>query len=98
MKTLIIIPAYNEADTIESVVDSVITLFPQYDYIVFNDDRTDGTSTICRRRGYNHINSPINMGIGGAVQVGYQYALENGYEIAVNMTVMVSTKPAVSVK
>lgn len=85
MKTLIIIPAYNEALSIASVVDNLIKNYPQYDYVVINDGSVDGTGDICVNNGYHVVNLPINLGIGGAVQTGYRYALKNGYDIAVQM-------------
>ncbi len=84
-KTLIIIPAYNEGDNIEKVVDNLITNFPQYDYVIVNDGSTDHTKKVCRNRGYEVLNLPINMGIGGAVQTGYRYARDNDYDIAVQI-------------
>ena len=82
---LIIIPAYNEAENIENIVDEITTGYPQYDYVVVNDGSSDKTAKILKRRGYNHINCPINLGIGGAIQTGYRYAREKEYEIAVQI-------------
>ena len=85
MKILIIIPAYNEEQNIERVVDNLIQNHPQYDYLVVNDCSTDSTEAILKRRGYNYISLPVNLGIGGAVQSGYLYATENGYDIAIQI-------------
>lgn len=85
MKILLIIPAYNEADNIGKLVDNISINYIQYDYIIINDGSADSTSEICKKRGYHYINLPINLGIGGAVQTGYQYALENDYDIAVQL-------------
>ncbi|GFI45575.1 undecaprenyl-phosphate mannosyltransferase [Lachnospiraceae bacterium] len=85
MKCLIIIPAYNEAENIEKVINNLTENYPQYDYIIVNDGSTDGTEEICRRNHYQVLNLPINMGIGGAVQTGYCYARDNGYEAAVQI-------------
>lgn len=85
MKCLIIIPAYNEADNIEKVVDNIIQNYPQYDYVIVNDGSTDATKKVCRNHRYQVLNLPLNMGIGGAVQAGYRYALENDYDMAVQM-------------
>ena len=82
---LIIIPAYNESENIENIVDEITTGYPQYDYVVVNDGSSDNTARILKKRGYNHINCPINLGIGGAIQTGYRYAKENDYEIAVQI-------------
>ena len=85
MKTLIIIPAYNEAGSIEKVIDNLTENYPEYDYIIINDGSTDDTAAICHRRGYKVLDLPINLGIGGAVQTGYKYAFRNDYDIAVQM-------------
>lgn len=85
MKALIIIPAYNEAGNIEKVVDNLIKNYPQYDYIVVNDCSSDQTREICLRRGYHFLDQPINLGIGGTVQNGYQYALEHNYDVAIQI-------------
>ena len=84
-KVLLIIPAYNEQDNIEKVADQLIRDFPQYDYVIINDGSRDKTEEICEKRKYNFVNLPINLGIGGAVQTGYQYAKKYGYEIAVQI-------------
>ena len=85
MKVLIIIPAYNEEENIERVVDNLIENYPQYDYLVVNDCSKDSTEEILKRRGYNYISLPANLGIGGAVQSGYLYATENDYDIAIQI-------------
>ena len=82
---LIIIPAYNESENIENIVDEIIIGYPQYDYVVVNDGSSDNTAKILKNRGYNHINCPINLGIGGAIQTGYRYAREKEYKIAVQI-------------
>lgn len=84
-KCLIIIPAYNEAENIEEVVDNIIYNYPQYDYVVINDGSKDNTEKICIEKHYNLISLPLNLGIGGAVQTGYRYALKNHYDIAVQI-------------
>lgn len=84
-KVLIIIPAYNEEKSIERVVDNIINNYPQYDYIVVNDGSKDATRDICKKRGYQYLNLSINLGIGGAVQTGYKYAKDKGYDIAVQI-------------
>ena len=81
-KLLILIPAYNEAENIESVVDNLITNYSQYDYIVINDGSKDKTVEICQRKGYRYIDMPINVGLTDGVQTGLMYAYENGYDYA----------------
>lgn len=85
MRTLIIIPAYNEEEGIEKVVDNIVQNYPQYDYIVVNDGSSDSTRNVCRKRGYHYLNLSINLGIGGAVQTGYKYAQDYDYDIAVQI-------------
>ena len=84
-KCLVIIPAYNEAGNIENVIDNLTTQYPQYDYVIVNDGSVDATKEICRQHRYQVLNLPVNMGIGGAVQTGYRYALENQYDMAVQI-------------
>lgn len=84
-KVLIIIPAYNEAENIERVVDNIVENFPQYDYIVINDGSRDNTRDVCKQRGYEFLNLSINLGIGGAVQTGYKYAKDKDYDVAVQI-------------
>ena len=78
MKTLIVIPAYNEQDNIKKVVDNIIQNFPRYDYVIVNDGSSDETSEICHRNGYNTIDLPVNLGLAGAFQTGLKYAYKNG--------------------
>lgn len=85
MRCLIIIPAYNEADNIEKLINNLINNYPQYDYVIVNDGSTDDTKKICRGKNYQVLNLPINMGIGGAVQTGYRYARDNGYDVAIQI-------------
>lgn len=83
MKKLVIIPAYNESGSIMKAVDDIREHAPEFDYVVVNDCSTDDTLDICRENNLNHVNLSVNLGIGGAVQVGYLYGCQNGYDIAV---------------
>ena len=83
MKKLVIIPAYNEEGNIEKTVTDIQKNAPDFDYVIINDCSTDNTLRICREKGYNVINLPVNLGIGGGVQTGYIYGWRNGYDIAV---------------
>lgn len=85
MKCLLIIPAYNEAENIEKVVNNIVQNYPEYDYIIVNDGSKDNTEKICLKNGYHVLNLPINLGIGGAVQTGYCYARDNDYDVAVQI-------------
>ncbi len=85
MKTLVLIPCYNEQENIVRVVERLIATCPAVDYLIINDCSTDGSEAILRAHGYNHVSLPVNLGIGGGIQTGYRYAKENGYDITVQM-------------
>jgi len=82
MKKLIIIPAYNEGENLRGVIDDIKLNAPDYDYVIINDASTDNTKDFCIENGYHFLDLASNLGIGGAVQTGYQYALAKGYDIA----------------
>ena len=81
-KLLLIIPAFNEEENIERVVENICKNYPQFDYVVINDGSVDDTSGICHRRGYNVVDHPVNLGLAGAFQTGMKYAYYKGYECA----------------
>ena len=83
MKKLVIIPAYNEMGNIVKTVTDIRENAKTFDYVIVNDCYKDDTRKICEEQGYNIVNLPVNLGIGGGVQTGYMYALRNGYDIAV---------------
>lgn len=86
-KVLLIIPAYNEEESILNVVNKIYNYNKEnntkYDIVVINDGSKDNTEKILCENNINHIKLINNLGIGGAVQTGYKYALENDYDIAV---------------
>ena len=77
--SLAVVPAYNEAHTVVRVIDSLHEHAPDFDVLVVDDGSTDGTSELARDAGAAVVRHPFNLGIGGAVQSGFVYALENGY-------------------
>ena len=83
MKVLIIIPAYNEQDNILATIADIQKNAPFGDYIVINDCSTDSTKSVLQLERANYLDLPVNLGIGGGVQTGYRYALENDYGIAI---------------
>lgn len=85
MKILVIIPAYNEQDSIINVINKLKNDCPRADYVVINDCSKDNTLSVLKENNTNFVNLPINLGIGGGVQTGYKYALENGYDIAIQI-------------
>lgn len=85
MKKLIIIPAYNESESIEDTIRNIEKFADEFDYVIINDCSTDNTLEICKKNNFNVINLPQNLGIGGAVQTGYLYGCRNGYDMAVQV-------------
>ncbi|EET60565.1 hypothetical protein BRYFOR_07383 [Marvinbryantia formatexigens DSM 14469] len=83
MKKLVIIPAYNEQGSILETIEDIKNNAPGFDYLVVNDCSKDNTLGLCRNHGIHVLDLPINLGIGGAVQTGYLYAFQNGYDVAV---------------
>jgi len=84
MKKLIIIPAYNEAENIGSLIQQ-LKKEGLSDILVIDDGSTDNTQEIVHPLDVTYISLPINLGIGGAVQTGFRYACENHYDIAVQV-------------
>lgn len=85
MKALVIIPAYNEEGAIVETINNLKKSCENVDYVIINDCSKDRTLEICRKNKFNVINLPVNLGIVGAVQTGYKYAYENGYDVAIQM-------------
>lgn len=83
MKTLVIVPAYNEEANIEGVINDLRTYCPEADIVVIDDGSKDKTSLIVKRLGVNALILPFNLGIGGAMQAGYRYAKLKKYDIAI---------------
>lgn len=82
-RILAIIPAFNEEANIVSTVEDLRDHASGVDYVVINDGSKDATGAICRERGYNCINLPVNLGLAGGFQAGMKYALRHGYDYAV---------------
>jgi glycosyltransferase involved in cell wall biosynthesis len=76
----VIIPAYNEEKTVGEVVRGVKALGQGFDAVVINDSSRDGTAQSAEAAGATVIELPYNLGIGGAVQTGFKYAVMNGYD------------------
>jgi glycosyltransferase involved in cell wall biosynthesis len=77
---LAVVPAYNEAGSIAKVVDSLHERAARFDVIVIDDGSTDQTAARAREAGAEVVVLPFNLGIGGAVQTGFLYAQEHGYD------------------
>lgn len=88
-RVLVIIPCYNEQENIvrtaRDVTEAARTLPYSVDLLVVNDCSTDASAALLRQQGIPFLDLPVNLGIGGAVQSGYRYAHDNGYDIAVQL-------------
>lgn len=82
---LIIVPAHNEAEGLGAVLDDLRAQAPSYDVVVVNDGSTDATAEVARAACVPVLDLCFNLGIGGAVQAGFKYALQHGYRVAVQM-------------
>lgn len=84
-KRLAIVPAFNEEAAIAAVVTNLRKYAPDFDVLVVDDGSADSTATVAESAGARVLIHPINLGIGGAVQSGYQFALANDYSYAVQV-------------
>lgn len=80
MNLLIVIPAYNEEECIEPVVENLKKTCPKTDFLIVNDGSTDNTAKICIRNQYPMLSLPTNLGLTGAFSTGMKYAYENEYD------------------
>lgn len=83
MKTLAIIPAYNEEECLANTVSELTSVCPDIDYLVVNDGSQDRTPEICDELHLNHIDMPVNCGLTSGVKAGMKYAYRHGYDAAV---------------
>jgi glycosyltransferase involved in cell wall biosynthesis len=85
LRKLAIVPAYNEGEMVGRVVREIQRQAPDFDVLVVDDGSTDTTAAEAEAEGAVVLRHPYNLGIGGAVQSGYKYALRHGYEVAVQV-------------
>jgi glycosyltransferase involved in cell wall biosynthesis len=85
VKRLAILPAHNEEGSVGGVVAEIRAADPLFDVVVIDDGSTDRTVAVAREAGAAVVSLPFNLGIGGAMQTGFRYAFENGYEVAVQI-------------
>ncbi|HSS74902.1 MAG TPA: glycosyltransferase family 2 protein [Gaiellaceae bacterium] len=85
LRTLAIVPAYNEDGSLGQVLEEIRAADPDLQVVVINDASTDATADIAGRAGVSVVHLPFNVGIGGAMQTGYQYARDHGFEVAMQI-------------
>src|SRR3954470_15939567 len=85
LRKLAIIPAYNEGDMVARVIREINRHAPDFDVLVVDDGSTDVTAGEAADAGATVLSHPFNLGIGGAVQSGYKFALRHDYEVAIQV-------------
>ena len=83
LRRVAIVPAFNEEASIAGVVDGLLAYDPGLRVVVVDDGSTDRTAEVARAAGARVLSLPFNLGIGGAVQTGFRYAWERGFDVAV---------------
>lgn len=83
MKTLVVIPAYNEALNIEKTVHDLEVNAPEVDYVVVNDGSKDNTLKVLKKNDFNYIDGFCNLGLFGAVQTGFKLAIKENYDVVI---------------
>ncbi len=85
LKRIAIVPALNEEETVGRVIGEIGDFDPGFDVVVVDDGSTDRTAGVAADRGAHVLRLPFNLGIGGAMQTGFRFAFERGYDIAVQI-------------
>lgn len=83
MRVLVVIPAYNEEESLASTVDGLVATCPDLDYLVINDGSADGTEDVCLEHGFRHLCMPVNTGLTSVFRTGMKYALRHDYDAVV---------------
>ncbi len=91
---IVIVPAYNEQNTVGNVVEKIYQNLENADVLVVNDGSFDNTSEVARAKGAMVLDLPYNLGIGGAMQTGYKFAHKMEYDIAVQCDADGQHRPA----
>ncbi|QAY74573.1 glycosyltransferase family 2 protein [Agromyces protaetiae] len=84
-RVLIVMPAFNEREAIGDVIAEVRHSLPGAGCLVVNDGSTDGTASVARAAGATVADLPVNLGVGGAMRLGFKYAIQNGYDVVVQI-------------
>jgi len=82
---LVIVPAHNEEESLAATLAEVRTKAPDVDLLVVDDGSRDGTARVAREAGVKVVRHPVNLGVGGALQTGFHWAIDHGYDIGVQL-------------
>ncbi len=82
---LVVLPAWNEAQSLPAVLDEVRQVLPRVGVLVVNDGSSDATSAVARTHGVDVLDLPFNVGVGGAMRAGFRYALAHGFDAVVQV-------------
>ncbi|MFN8587804.1 MAG: glycosyltransferase family 2 protein [Candidatus Eisenbacteria bacterium] len=84
-RVLVIIPAHNEEESLPGTLAEVRSKAPGVDILIVDDGSRDSTSAVARAHGVPVVRHPVNLGVGGALQTGFRFAVEKGYDIGVQL-------------
>lgn len=84
-RTLVIVPAWNEASNVGNTVREILATIPGVDVVVVDDGSTDATALVARAAGARVLSLSFNMGVGGAMRTGFTYAQRHGYDRAIQV-------------
>jgi hypothetical protein len=85
LRRVAIVPAFNEEQSVARVIDELRAFDAELEILVVDDGSVDRTTEVARNRGAHVVRLPFNLGIGGAVQTGFRYAWEHGFDVAVRV-------------
>ena len=85
MRRVALVPAFNEEANVGRVIDEIRAFDPSLDVVVVDDGSYDRTAEVAQQHGATVVRLPFNLGIGGAVQTGFRFAFEHGYDLAVRL-------------
>jgi hypothetical protein len=85
LRVLVIIPAHNEQESLPRTLSEVRAAAPEAGVLVVDDGSRDATASVARRHGVPVLRHPVNLGVGGALQTGFRWALEHGYDVGVQL-------------